>query len=79
MKKIFQKIPKRANIKCPHCSNINRINVPEDSLITSIECKKCKQTITTPIMKCCIICAFSNTKCPYNLKVGAKAKGLILR
>ncbi|MEI6058195.1 MAG: hypothetical protein WCP89_00300 [archaeon] len=80
-KKRIIKIPKRVTIKCPFCSNPNRLDVPEDKLINSFECKNksCKQIIKTPITQCCIICAFSKTKCPYNLKVQARAKGLELR
>lgn len=79
-KKRILKIPKRVTIKCPFCSKPNRVEVSEN-LINSLECKNksCKQTIKTPITQCCIICAFSKTKCPYNLKVQAKAKGLELR
>jgi hypothetical protein len=78
-KKRIQKIPKRATIKCPSCHSSNRLEVPLDRIINSFECSSCKQTIKTPISDCCIICAFSNKKCPTNLKIEAKAKGLELR
>jgi len=78
-KKRIQKIPKRVTLKCPFCDKNNRIDVPEQGTIHSLECRHCKQLIKTPMTQCCIICAFTKTKCPYNLKVEANAKGLQLR
>jgi len=77
-KKKFLKIPKRIDIKCPNCDYIMRLEVREDNLINSVECKNCKNIIKTPVTQCCIICAFSDKKCPPNLKIEAKAKGLVL-
>ena len=78
-RKRILKIPKRVTIKCPNCNYKNRLDVPENELLNSFECKNCKQLIKTPTVQCCIICAFSKTKCPYNLKIQARAKGLELR
>ena len=71
------KLPKTAMIKCPNCDKKSRINVPIDSLLNYFDCKKCKQKIETPIMKCCIICAFSNKKCSQSLIM--EAKGLRIK
>lgn len=73
------KIPRRANVKCPKCSAINRLNVPEENIINFFQCKNCKEIISTPASSCCIICAFSDKKCPLNLKIEAKAKNLEIR
>jgi phage FluMu protein Com len=78
-KKRIQKIPKVVNVKCPKCSAINRLNVPADTLINFLQCRKCKEITTTPITSCCIICAFTKYKCPTNLLIEAKAKGLEVR
>jgi len=78
-KKKYLKVPRKVNVKCPKCSSINRLDIPEDRLINSFSCKQCKETIITPISSCCIICAFSNKKCLTNLKIEAKAKNLELR
>lgn len=78
-KKRIQKIPKRVTVKCPKCSANMRLEVPLEGIINSFECKSCKEKIITPISDCCIICAFSNKKCPLNLRIEAKAKNLELR
>lgn len=78
-KKKVQKIPKKVNIKCPKCSAVNRIGVPLENLVNFLQCKKCGEITTTPTASCCIICAFTKKKCPTNLLIEAKAKGLEIR
>ena len=78
-KKSVIKIPLQVIIKCPFCENKMKIKVPANSSVHSLECKKCKQMIQTPITKCCLICAFSNKKCPDELLQEAHAKGLEIR
>jgi len=56
-----------------------RAEIPKDSIINSFECKKCGQKTITPIMKCCIICAFSGKKCAPSSIMEAKMKGLEIR
>jgi len=78
-KKRFLNVPKRIDVKCPNCDKINRLDVPQEGIINSFECKECKNNVKTPITQCCIICAFSDKKCPLNSKIEAKSKGLVLR
>lgn len=73
------KIPKTVTIKCPFCEKNTRFKVEVNSGIQSIECNKCKQIINTPASQCCVICAFSDKKCPYSLAEEANAKGLKIR
>lgn len=73
------KIPSRATIKCPHCSKNSRVSLSEDKFLGSLECKKCRQKIETPPSHCCVICAFSNKKCPQSLLMEAKMKGLEIK
>jgi len=77
-KKVIR-IPKTATIKCPLCGARSRIRVEHDKQIYFFECKKCKQRIETPQMRCCIICAFSNKKCVPSLTAEARQKGLEIR
>ena len=72
-------IYRRITVKCPFCGKNQRVDAPEDRLLTSLECNKCKQKISTPIMKCCIICAFSKKRCPQGLLMEAKIKHLEIR
>jgi len=77
-KKIIQKIPKAVIIKCPHCSANFRVKNNSEGVF-SVECRKCKQKILTPITQCCIICAFSDKRCSNSLLIEAKAKNLEIR
>ncbi|MDO8517446.1 MAG: hypothetical protein Q7S33_04970 [Nanoarchaeota archaeon] len=77
-KKLIQKIPKAVIIKCPHCSEKTKIKISQEGVF-SLDCKKCKQKISTPITQCCIICAFSDKKCPRSLMIEARAKGLEIK
>jgi len=72
-------IPKNATIKCPHCEKSFRTNLPEDSIVNSLECKKCKTLIQSPRTKCCVICAFSNKQCSASAIMEAKMKNLEIR
>jgi hypothetical protein len=78
-KKRIQKIPKLVNIKCPFCDYKMRLNVPIDRSIQSTECKSCEQLIRTPLTQCCVVCAFSDKKCPSTLIIEAKLEGLEIR
>ncbi len=75
------KIPKTAMVKCPGCENRSRMKVPQNpqDTLQFFECKKCKQKITTPVARCCIICAFSSKKCATSLTAEARAGGLEIR
>jgi DNA-directed RNA polymerase subunit RPC12/RpoP len=78
-KKRFIKIPKTAKIKCPHCGVVSKRKVPEDSSPQYFDCDKCGKRTLTPITQCCVVCAFTKTKCAYSLKMEAKAQGLEVR
>jgi len=78
-KKSLIKIAKRASIKCPHCSNVMRFDVPVDGLLSFADCKSCKQKIATPRSKCCLVCAFSDKQCTPSNIMEARIKGLEVR
>jgi Zn ribbon nucleic-acid-binding protein len=78
-KKRIAKIPKTATIKCPLCGKGNRLAVSANDNVYFHECRKCKQRIETPQSKCCLVCAFSKTKCPASLLREAQMKGLEIR
>ena len=78
-KKSHIKIPKTVLIKCPFCGKRNRIKTSIERQIYFIECKGCKKKIQTPITRCCLICAFSNKKCPSSLIREAKTKNLKIK
>jgi len=78
-KKRIQKIPKSVLLKCPHCSKKTKALVSMDNCPQSFVCPKCESLVTNPITQCCVICAFSNKKCPRTLYMEAKVKGLEIR
>jgi hypothetical protein len=78
-KKSVQKIPKSALLKCPHCSKKTRAIVDVDNCPQKYICPKCKQEVRNPLTSCCVICAFSNKKCPRTLFARARVKGWELR
>ncbi|UZE93670.1 MAG: hypothetical protein IB618_02775 [Candidatus Pacearchaeota archaeon] len=78
-RKRIMKIPKTVTIKCPFCGKGNRIYVSSEKGIYSIECKKCKKKVETPQAKCCLVCAFSNRRCPSSLIREAKSRNLEIR
>ncbi|MEW6222899.1 MAG: GDCCVxC domain-containing (seleno)protein [Candidatus Hadarchaeota archaeon] len=58
-----------ANIRCPSCGHIQKIEVPQTSCLQFYKCNKCGRIISTPKGSCCVICAYSDTKCPVSAKV----------
>jgi len=62
------KIPKSAMIKCPSCGKRSRIKISENESVYFYECKKCKNKLNTPASQCCIICAYTDKKCPPALR-----------
>lgn len=53
-----------ANLKCPYCGYIMKVKIPENQCLVFWQCEKCHKIITTPKDKCCVICAYSDKKCP---------------
>jgi hypothetical protein len=78
-KKSTVKIAKIATVRCPQCGKNSRLDVPSDRIVSSFECKHCKQKILTPPAYCCIICAFSKKKCTPSQMMEAKIKGLEIK
>ena len=78
-KKRIQKIPKNVLLKCPHCSEKSKAIVSIENCPQIYVCPKCSQEVRNPVTQCCIICAFSDKKCPRTLFMEAQVKGLELR
>jgi len=54
---------KNANLKCPYCGQIQEVEIPKNQCLTIIECKKCKEKISTNEDECCVICKYADRKC----------------
>ena len=78
-KKTTIKVPKVVILRCPNCSKTQRIAVSLESSPQSFICKECESEVKTPLTQCCVVCAFSNKRCPYSVKMNAFSKDLSLR
>ena len=52
----------KANLKCPFCKKIDKVEVPENICLTFHKCSHCKSFIKAE-KECCVICEFSDKKC----------------
>lgn len=60
----------KATITCPKCSHLQEIEIPMDRCLASYKCNNCKEMISVPngSKNCCVICEFSNKRCPVSKK-----------
>lgn len=56
-----------AAFRCPECSAAYPIDVPTGKCLEFIECRQCGELIETPSGVCCIICAFTDSKCDVSI------------
>lgn len=77
--KKFIKIPKIVAITCRNCGKRCRRAVKIDDCPQYFDCDACGQRMQTPVSACCIICAFTNKKCPASLVMESKIKKLEIR
>lgn len=57
-------MPKTAKLTCPHCKGEQNVLVPENGTCLAMhKCHVCGK-IVRPKVHCCVVCEFSNTKCP---------------
>lgn len=54
----------KANIKCPECSYVQEMEIPKGKCLPFYKCDKCEKLISAPKDICCVICAYSDKKCP---------------
>lgn len=78
-RKRIQKIPKEITLTCPFCGNKNKAKVSIDLCPQMFTCPKCEKEVRTPLTQCCVLCAFSNKRCPRTLYMEAKVRGLEMR
>ncbi len=70
------KILSNAKINCPICNASSLRKVPMDASPQYFDCDKCNARTKSPMTACCIICAFTKTKCVPSLLLEAKTKNL---
>ena len=59
-----------ADLKCPHCEHITKVEIPENRCLIFLKCEKCQKIISVPkeSEECCVICTYSDKKCPVSSK-----------
>jgi len=78
-RKTTQKIPKSVLLRCPNCGEKSKALVSIENCPQKFTCPKCNLEVNNPTASCCVICAFSNKKCPRTLYMNAKVKGLEIK
>ena len=56
----------KAIFKCPECGAEQEIGVPKDRCMAFHKCTACGELIPAPEDECCVVCAYSDKKCPVN-------------
>lgn len=55
---------KSALVNCPHCGGENPLEIPSGKCLPFALCSHCKKLIKAAPPSCCVICSYSNEKCP---------------
>jgi len=53
-----------ALFKCPKCGATEKLGVPEKECLAFYRCKDCCGLIRPAGNDCCVICSYSDKKCP---------------
>ena len=54
----------KANITCPKCKYVQKIEVPKNKCIPFYRCNSCKNIVKAKKGSCCVVCDYSDKKCP---------------
>ena len=55
---------KNVEIKCPHCQVEQTVTMPDKGCLAFHKCKKCGEVIAPKEGDCCVVCSYSDEKCP---------------
>jgi len=58
----------KAILTCLECGAKEEIEIPKDKCLPFYKCKACKKLIFAPKESCCVICSYSDKKCPVHEK-----------
>lgn len=58
----------KASLICPHCRGKQDVGVPTDSCLYFHKCEHCGKMITPKKGECCVVCSWSDEKCPVSTK-----------
>jgi len=57
-----------ATITCPECGYKQNIDVPKDKCLPFYQCDGCRKLIKAKKGSCCVICDYSDKKCPVSTR-----------
>ena len=58
----------KAELTCPHCEAKQQVEVPTDACLAFHKCEQCGKVVTPKEGECCVVCSWSDTKCPVSAK-----------
>jgi hypothetical protein len=56
-----------ASFRCPECGRAYPVDIPERKCLEFIKCRYCDALIEAPQGQCCVICAFTDSRCPVSI------------
>ncbi len=58
----------KAKLTCPKCGHKQSIEIPTDKCIPFYFCDGCGEMIQAKKDSCCVVCDYSDAKCPVSIK-----------
>lgn len=58
----------KADLTCPHCGEGQEVTIPTDACLHFHKCEHCGEMITPKEEDCCVVCSYSDKKCPVSIK-----------
>lgn len=59
---------KRATLTCPKCGYEQDVDIPTDRCLPFYKCGGCEEMIWASGDSCCVVCDYSDAKCPVSIK-----------
>ncbi|MGH8103235.1 MAG: GDCCVxC domain-containing (seleno)protein [bacterium] len=58
------KIQTTANLACPNCGHVQKVEMPVNACQHSYICINCKTKLKPKPGDCCVFCSYADIKCP---------------
>jgi len=56
-----------ANIKCPDCGSKQSVDIPKNQCLSFFKCEECDEIKLPKRGYCCVICSYSDIRCPVSI------------
>ena len=57
-----------AMLTCPHCQGHTAVEIPTDRCLAMHRCPSCGALITPKAGDCCVVCSYSEARCPVSVR-----------